>query len=133
MGAGGADGGATGCGETTRRNGGARAGAAAGVSTPGTTAGTPDIPRNGCRDFKAVLNRVKHSPHFSPHGLRHSFASHHLLNGASVYYVQQQLGHSSIKLTVDTYGSWLKMRDTAAADRLDALPVSGTGQQSTAR
>jgi len=26
--------------------------------------------------------------------------------------------------TVDTYGRWLKMRDTAAADRLDTLPVS---------
>jgi integrase len=38
--------------------------------------------------------------------------------------VQQQLGHASIKLTVDTYGRWLKLRDTAAADRLDSLPVS---------
>lgn len=31
-------------------------------------------------------------------------------------YVSQQLGHSSIKLTVDTYGRWLKKRDLDAAD-----------------
>jgi integrase len=89
-----------------------------------TSSGTPYSQRNVLRDFKAVLKKAKLPMHFSPHSLRHTFASLHLLNGASIYYVQQQLGHSSIKLTVDTYGSWLKKRDTAAADRLDTLPVS---------
>jgi integrase len=89
-----------------------------------TTNGTPYSQRNVLRDFKAVLKRAKLPMHFSPHSLRHTFASLHLVNGASVYYVSQQLGHASIKLTVDTYGRWLKMRDTAAADRLDTLPVS---------
>jgi integrase len=87
-----------------------------------TSAGTPYSQRNVLRDFKAVLKKAKLPMHFSPHSLRHTFASLHLLNGASIYYVQQQLGHSSIKLTVDTYGRWLKMRDTAAADRLDTPP-----------
>jgi integrase len=95
-----------------------------------TATGTPYSQRNVLRDFKAVLTRAKLPTHFSPHSLRHTFASLHLLNGASVYYVQQQLGHSSIKLTVDTYGRWLKMRDTAAADRLDSLP--GTNDQTQA-
>jgi len=35
-------------------------------------------------------------------------------------------------LTVDTYGRWLKMRDTAAADRLDTLPVSEPVSEGTA-
>ncbi len=84
-----------------------------------TANGTPYSQRNVLRDFKATLKKAKLPMHFSPHSLRHTFASLHLLNGASVYYVSQQLGHASIKLTVDTYGRWLKMRDTAAADRLD--------------
>src|SRR5262249_47074575 len=33
--------------------------------------------------------------------------------------VQRQLGHASIKLTVDRYGKWLPMGNKAAVDRLD--------------
>ena len=33
--------------------------------------------------------------------------------------MQRQLGHASIKLTVDTYGRWLPMGNTAAVDWLD--------------
>ena len=57
--------------------------------------------------------------HFSPHCLRHSYASLLLQQGESPVYVQRQLGHASIKLTVDTYGRWLPMGNTAAVDRLD--------------
>lgn len=42
-----------------------------------------------------------------------------LQQGESPAYVQRQLGHSSIKLTVDTYGRWLPMGNKAAVDRLD--------------
>ena len=34
-------------------------------------------------------------------------------------YVKRHLGHASIKLTVDTYGRWLRMENKAAVDRLD--------------
>jgi integrase len=37
------------------------------------------------------------------HDLRHSYASILISAGVSPAYVQQQLGHASIKLTVDTY------------------------------
>jgi integrase len=33
--------------------------------------------------------------------------------------VQRQLGHSSIKMTVDTYGKWLLSGNKAAVDKLD--------------
>jgi integrase len=45
--------------------------------------------------------------HFTPHCLRHTFASFLLSRGESVQYVQEQLGHASITLTADTYGKWL--------------------------
>jgi hypothetical protein len=32
---------------------------------------------------------------------------------------EEQLGHASIKLTVDTYGRWLPIGNKAAVDRLD--------------
>lgn len=68
--------------------------------------------------------RDEHSPaglpqHFTPHGFRHTFASLLLQQGESPAYVQRQLGHASIKLTVDTYGKWLPMGNKAAVDRLD--------------
>jgi integrase len=58
-------------------------------------------------------------PHFTPHSFRHTFASLLLQQGESPAYVQRQLGHASIKLTVDTYGKWLPMGNKAAVDRLD--------------
>lgn len=57
--------------------------------------------------------------HNSPHSLRHTFASLLLQQGESPAYVQRQLGHTSIKLTVDTYGRRLPMGNKAAVDRLD--------------
>jgi integrase len=42
------------------------------------------------------------------------------LNGAKPAWLQQQLGHSSLKLTLDAYAKWLRERDLAAADRQDA-------------
>lgn len=63
-------------------------------------------------------------PGFSPHDLRHTFASLLLQQGESPVYVQRQMGHASIKTTVDLYGRWLPMSSKAAVDRL-AARVSG--------
>ena len=82
-------------------------------------AGTPLNTNNLRRVFRRVLKRAKLPEHFSPHSLRHTFASLLLQQGESPVYVQRQLGHSSIKLTVDTYGKWLPMGNKAAVDRLD--------------
>jgi hypothetical protein len=49
--------------------------------------------------------------------------------GESPVYVQRQLGHASIKMTVDTYGKWLPMGNKAAVDRLDDV---GTGSKTVA-
>lgn len=54
------------------------------------------------------------------HSLRHSFARIALEHGAEITWVQKQLGHSSITLTVDTYGSWARSAEKAQAQKLEA-------------
>jgi integrase len=71
------------------------------------------------RAFTRVLKAAGRPGHFSPHSLRHTYASMLLSDGASPVYVQRQLGHASIRLTVDLYGRWLPMEDKGAVDRLD--------------
>src|SRR5262249_17878288 len=44
-----------------------------------------------------------------------------LLNGGRPQRVQQQLGHASIKVTIDKCGSWIRARAPDAADQLEAL------------
>ncbi len=55
----------------------------------------------------------------NPHALRHTFASLLLQNGESVTYVRDQLGHHSIKMTVDIYGHLVPGANRQAVDRLD--------------
>ena len=54
------------------------------------------------------------------HALRHSYASHLIQAGASLAYVKEQMGHSSIQVTVDTYGHLVPGADIAWVDKLDA-------------
>jgi integrase len=43
----------------------------------------------------------------NPHDLRHTYATILLMDHISPAYVQKQLGHSSISITVDLYGHWI--------------------------
>jgi len=62
---------------------------------------------------KAGLRRIRF------HDLRHTFASRLLQNGESIVYVKDQMGHHSIKVTVDIYGHLVPGANKAAVDRLD--------------
>lgn len=55
------------------------------------------------------------------HDLRHIFASLLIQNGESLAYVKEQLGHASIKMTVDTYRKLVPGGNKRAVDRLDGL------------
>jgi integrase len=55
------------------------------------------------------------------HDLRHTFVSLLIQNGESLAYVKEQMGHHSIKITVDTYGHLVPGGNKAAVDRLDGL------------
>jgi len=52
------------------------------------------------------------------HDTRHTFASILLMNGESPAYVKDQLGHSSIKITVDVYGHFIPGANRQAVNRL---------------
>ena len=56
---------------------------------------------------------------------RHAFASLLLQQGESPVYVKQQMGHSSIQVTVDLYGHLTPGGNKQAVDRLDE-PVDKT-------
>ncbi|MCH7914285.1 MAG: site-specific integrase [Deltaproteobacteria bacterium] len=53
------------------------------------------------------------------HDLRHTFATLLLQQGESLVYVKDQLGHSSIQITVDTYGHLVPGGNKQAVDKLD--------------
>ena len=65
---------------------------------------------------KAGLRQVRF------HDLRHTFASLLLQQGESPVYVKEQLGHSSIQITVDCYGHLIPGGNKQAVDRLDTPP-----------
>ena len=64
----------------------------------------------GRTSFRKAWNKVKADmgleadKGFTPHALRHAFASTLLNRGADIFTVSRLLGHSSIKTTADTYG-----------------------------
>jgi integrase len=70
-----------------------------------STLGTPMNARNlYARHFKPLV-RSAEIPDISFHDLRHTFATIMLFDwGASPRFVQEALGHSSIKITMDIYG-----------------------------
>jgi integrase len=63
------------------------------------------------------------------HDLRHTFASLLLQQGESPVYVKDQMGHSSIQVTVDIYGHLIPGGNKQAVDRLDG--GSNSGQSAT--
>lgn len=67
---------------------------------------------------KAELRRV------NVHSLRHAYASLLIQAGESLAYIRDQLGHHSIKVTVDIYGHLAPEGNKEAVDRLDdAAPI----------
>jgi integrase len=65
------------------------------------------------------------------HDIRHSFASLLLSNGESPVYVKEQLGHSSIQMTVDIYGHLIPSSNRQAVNALDETAPKRTPYAST--
>jgi integrase len=64
---------------------------------------------------KAKLRRVR------IHDLRHSYATIRISAGHNIADVSRQLGHASIKITVDTYYHWLPSQHTGEISELDEI------------
>ncbi len=83
-----------------------------------TEFGQPVDPRNMLRTVRLAAAKAD-LPEIGVHTLRHTYATIALLNGVPVHVVSRNLGHSSIVITVDTYGH---LTDEAA--RAAAVAVS---------
>ena len=70
---------------------------------------------------KAGLRRIRF------HDLRHTFASLLVQDSQPLAYVKEQLGHSSIKLTVDVYAHLQPGANREAVNRLPSLEVLSIG------
>jgi integrase len=84
-----------------------------------TVAGTPFRPDRMTRLF-AKLVAASGLPPVTLHGLRHGAATLALAAGADLKVVQDQLGHSTITLTADTYTSVLPETARTAAEHTAA-------------
>ncbi len=59
---------------------------------------------------------------FRFHDLRHTFGSLLIQAGVSPAYVQKQMGHRSIQITIDVYGHLIPGENVAWIDTLDKIP-----------
>ncbi len=90
-----------------------------------TSTGTPIIPRNLVREFKALLERVALPP-IRFHDLRHSCASLLAANGVPVRVAMDVLGHANITTTQNVY---THVFDNAKRQAAEVMERVFSGQQ----
>jgi integrase len=90
-----------------------------------TSTGTPINPENFARDFWRPSLKATGLEDLRFHDLRHCYASLKIAQGEGIFYVQRQLGHASIQITLDTYSHLMKETNPAAAQKTDQL-IFGT-------
>lgn len=82
-----------------------------------TLLGTPCTPRNLSRAYTNLLKDID-VPKITFHELRHTQATLLLTKNVHPKIVSERLGHSSVKITLDTYSHMLPEMQDAAADCL---------------
>jgi integrase len=82
--------------------------------------GTPLEERNVLRRFQAVCE-ANGLPKLRVYDLRHTHASLLIHEGVHPKKIAERLGHSSIKLTMDTYGHLFEGSDHDSADKMEKL------------
>ena len=95
--------------------------------------GTPIKPDNIAVRYMQPALEAAGLRRFRFHDLRHTFGSLLIQGGASLTYVKEQMGHSSIQITVDTYGHLIPGADIKWIDRLDdqTTPQQSANQTQT--
>ena len=74
------------------------------------------------RVFKKVLQKAG-LRHIRMHDLRHTYATLRIDAGHNIADVSKQLGHHSIRITIDTYHHWMPGSAKAEVDQLDLEAV----------
>lgn len=72
------------------------------------------------RVFNKVLEKAK-SRKIRIHDLRHTYATLRISAGHNIADVSAQLGHHSVKLTMDVYYHWLPGQNKSQVDELDSM------------
>jgi integrase len=82
--------------------------------------GTPLEERNVLRRFQAICHAYQ-LPKLRIYDLRHTHASLLIHEGVHPKRISERLGHSSIKLTMDTYGHLFEGSDRDSAEKMEKL------------
>jgi len=79
-----------------------------------TDSGAPMTPSAYYYDWRRLrkLAEAQGVRHLKPHTTRHTYASRALRSGKSIPWLQKQLGHSDMMITVNTYGHLLDEDET---------------------
>jgi integrase len=85
-----------------------------------TRNGLPLRPRNLYRDYEPLLERAGVAAR-TLHNLRHSHATHLLLQGVSVLEVSARLGHASPNITLSTYSHWIPGHHEASIEAIRGM------------
>jgi integrase len=85
-----------------------------------TEKGTPLNPSNLRRSFIRLCKEAD-VPQIRFHDLRHTHATHLLAQGVNIKVISERLGHSNIKVTLDTYSHVLPTMQDEAAKAIDDL------------
>ena len=80
------------------------------------------------RQFLPTLKRAG-LRHVTFHSLRHSYAAMLIESGENLKYIQRQLGHASIRVTLDTYGHLMKEANPEASGRLQEIFLGNAGHK----
>jgi len=83
------------------------------------------------RVFAPAVRRTKLTG-FRFHDLRHTYAALMVAAGAHPKYLQAQMGHSSIRVTLDLYGHLFPDANRGVLDALDALTAPSTPHRKNA-
>ena len=86
--------------------------------------GEPICPRGFTRHFERVLKRAGLEGKVTFHGLRHTFATLSLQEGAAARTVQEALGHHKAAFTLDVYSSVTDKMKKEATDKIGNLLAS---------
>ena len=83
----------------------------------------PLSPKVMSRLFRKI-RRVAGLADFILYDLRHTYATHLLMEGADLLYVSHQLGHAKPTTTLLYYAHWMPRGDKAHLDRMMTMRLS---------